>query len=137
MARSTLRRAHGDIGEAIAAGYLVEAGWRVLGRQVVVARDEVDIVALDPGPSPNLVIVEVRSRATDRFGPPEASVDRAKLLRCFRALGALRRAGSLPDGTPLPHVPWRVDLVAVDLDPTWGSGVGGPRLRHLRGVLPP
>lgn len=128
---------HGDLGEAIAAGYLTQLGWRVLGRQVVLGRLEVDLVALDPGPPACLVVVEVRARTTDRFGPPEGTVDRAKLLRCYRALGALRRAGSLPEGTRLPHRPWRVDLVAVDLDPTVGPGVGGPRVRHLRAVLPP
>jgi len=124
---------HGGQGEAIAAGYLEDLGWRVLARQVRVGRDEVDILALDPGPPATLVAVEVRSRSSARFGPPEASVDQAKVMHCYRAMGALRRAGRLADGTRLPPLPWRVDLVAVELDTT----LGGPRIRHLRAVLPP
>lgn len=128
---------HGGQGETAAADYLTGLGWRILGRQVRVGRDEVDIVALDPGPPGTLVAVEVRSRSSTRFGPPEASVDQAKVRHCYRAMGTLRRTGRLADGVRLPALPWRVDLVAVDLDSTIGSGTGGPRLRHLRGILPP
>ncbi len=137
VVRATVRQVHGGHGETAAAGHLTELGWRVLGRQVRVGRDEVDIVALDPGPPATLVAVEVRSRSSTRFGPPEASVGQAKVMHCYRAMGALQRAGSLPDGTHLPRLPWRVDLVAVDLYSTIGSGTAGPRLRHLRGILPP
>lgn len=142
MAPTTVRQRNGGRGEAAAARYLQGLGWRVLGRQVRVGRDEVDIVALDPGPPANLVAVEVRSRSSARFGPPEASVDWAKLGHCYRAMGALRRAGRLADGTRLPPLPWRVDLIAVELDRGDGAVGGdpvvpGPRVRHLRRVLPP
>ncbi|MFI5261130.1 MAG: YraN family protein [Candidatus Limnocylindrales bacterium] len=139
MVTRTLRQRHGDAGEAVAAAYLAGLGWRIVGRQVPVGRDEVDVVAVDPGPPATLVVVEVRTRTGDQFGPPEASVDRAKLTRCYRAAGALRRARALPDGTRLPSLPWRVDVVAVEL----GAGtdashpVRGPRVRHLRAVLMP
>ena len=137
MARATIRQRHGGQGEAAAARYLTELGWLILGRQVRVGRDEVDIVALDPGPPATIVAVEVRSRSSARFGPPEASVDRAKVMHCYRAMVALRRAGRLADGTSLPPLSWRVDLVAVDLDAGLDAGVGGPRIRHLRAMLPP
>ena len=137
MISRTPRQRHGDTGESVAARHLTQLGWRVLARQVRVGRDEVDLLAVDPGPPATVVVVEVRSRSTDRFGPPEASVDHRKVLRCYRALAALRRAATLPDGTRLPRLPWRVDLVAVDLEPTGGPGLAGPRVRHLRGVLPP
>jgi len=137
MRRSTIRQAHGGTGEAVAARYLDRLGWQVLARQVRIGRDEVDVLAVDPGPPANLVVVEVRSRTSSRFGPPEASVDQAKVMHCYRAVGALRRAGRLPDGTRLADLPWRVDLVAVDLDPALAADLGGPRICHLRGVLPP
>lgn len=137
MARRTIRQAHGGMGEAAAARYLERLGWSVVARQVRVGRDEVDILAVDPSPPATLVVVEVRSRSSARFGPPEGSVDGAKLRRCYRAVAMLRRAGRLADGTRLPALPWRVDLVAVDLDPVLGPGLGGPRIRHLRAVLPP
>jgi len=129
---------HGGLGESAAAHYLTGLGWRILGRQVRVGRDEVDIVALDPGPPATFVAVEVRSRSSTRFGPPEASVDQAKVMHCYRAMGALRRVGRLPDGTRLPPLSWRVDLVAVELDVAVGDPPSrGPRIRHMRAVLPP
>lgn len=101
-----------------------------------IARDELDLVAIDPGPPAMLVIVEVRSRSTSRFGSPEEGVDRHKIARLYRATSALRRLGALPDGTPLPRLPWRVDLLAVELAPQIGPGAGGPTIRHHRSVEP-
>jgi putative endonuclease len=116
---------------------LVAAGWRILGRQVRVGRDELDIVAVDPG-SPGrtaeLVFVEVRSSRTGRFGVPEESVTGRKIARTWRAALALVRAGTLPDGTRLPRIAWRVDLVSVELGPSLGRDAPGTRVRHLERV---
>lgn len=121
----------------MAAAWLEQAGWRIVGRGIRVGRDEVDLVALDPGPPPTIVLVEVRSHATRRFGLPEESLDRAKVRRCYRALVGLRTGGTLPDGSPSGSRAWRVDAVLVDLDPALGKGRGGPAFRHLRGLEPP
>lgn len=93
-------------------------------------------MALEPGPPRALVFVEVRSHATGRFGLPEENVDRRKIGRLYRAVFALSRLGRLTDGSPLPKLPWRVDLVLVDVHPTIASGVGGPVIRHLRAITP-
>ena len=57
-------------------------GWIVLGRNVRVGRDELDLVALD---GTVLVIVEVRARSNVRDGHPLESVSRAKADRLRRA----------------------------------------------------
>ena len=108
----------------------------MLATNVVVGRDEIDLVAVDPGPPEWLVFVEVRSNTSGRFGAPEESVAGAKLRRTYRAAFALLRAGSLSGGPVLPHLPWRVDVVVVEHRPSLGQGVGGPTVRHLRGVAP-
>ena len=98
---------------------------------------EIDIVAVEPGGGGRpgvLVFVEVRSRRSDRFGTPEESLDRRKLMRLWRAAMGLRRLGVLPDGEPLPRLATRVDLIAVDLAPSLGQGIGGPGIRHVRGL---
>jgi len=120
--------------QALAARYLESIGWTVLARRVRVGRDEIDLVALEPGRPPAVVVVEVRTRASARFGTPEESVDRRKVGRLYRAAAALRALGTLPAGDPLPALPWRVDLVAVDDAPAIAPGVGGPSYRHLRGL---
>ena len=48
-----------------------------------------------------------------------------------RAVGALRGADALPDGTRLPRLALRVDLVAVE--PNRGSGTL-PAIRHHRAI---
>lgn len=126
----------GDRAEALVAGWLEAQGWTILATSVTAGRDELDIVAIEPGAVPCLVFVEVRSHTTRRFGSPEESVDSAKLVRTYRAAFALLRLGHLPDGTPLPRSEWRVDLVAVEVGPSIGRGMGGPDIRHLRGVTP-
>jgi Holliday junction resolvase-like predicted endonuclease len=132
----TIRRRHGDRAEALVARHLAALGWSVLARQVRVGRDEIDLLCLDAGPPRTIVLVEVRSHASSRFGPPEESVDRRKVLRLYRAGAALRRLGTLPDGQPLPRLLWRIDLLAVDDAPTLAPGVGGPVIRHVRGLRP-
>ena len=113
----------GDEAEAAVAGWLATQRWRVLGRQVRVGRAEIDLVAVDPGPPPALVIVEVRWRASRVFGLAEESIDARKRARLHRAAFVLRDAGVLPDGTRLPGFPLRFDLVVME---------PGGRLRHHR-----
>lgn len=127
----------GDRVEVLVAAWLEAQGWKILAANVTVGRNEIDIVAVEPGAPPCLVFVEVRSHASSRFGAPEESVRMAKLARTYRAAFDLLRLGRLPDGTAVPHSPWRVDLVAVEMRPSIGPGMGGPAIRHLRGVAAP
>lgn len=123
-------RVLGDEAENEAALTLVRAGWRILGRNVRIGRSELDVVALDPA-GPTLVVVEVRRRGRRDFGLAEESLDFRKRRAVRRAMAAIRESGRLPDGTPLPDVPWRFDIVAVEPD-----GDGHLVLRHHRGVPP-
>ncbi len=113
----------GDAAEALVAAYLEGLGWRVLAEKVHVGRAEIDLVATDPGPPPELVIVEVRWRGRRDFGLPEETVDHRKRARLHRAGFTLRGSGALRDGTPIPDLPLRFDLVVVE---------PGDRLRHHR-----
>lgn len=113
----------GDDAEARVADYLASLGWRIVGRHVRVGRAELDLVAVDPGPPAWLVVVEVRWRSRRDFGLPEETIDHRKRTRLHAAGFALRDAGALPGGTPLPRLPLRFDLVVVE---------PGDRLRHHR-----
>lgn len=110
----TERQRTGDQAEEAVAATLERAGWTIVGRAVRIGRIELDLVAIDPGPPRTLVVVEVRFRARRDFGMAEESVGRAKMRR-LRA-GALAIAGlaTLPSGLPVPRLPLRVDLVAVE-----------------------
>ena len=123
--RTAAQRA-GDDAEARVATDLESLGWRILGRKVHVGRAELDLVAIDPGPPQALVVVEVRSRSRRDFGLPEETVDGRKRARLHRAGHALREAGGLPDGTAVPRLPLRFDLVVVE--------PGRPRRHHRYGA---
>jgi len=121
----------GDGAEALVAEHLAAMGWRILGHQLRLGRVEVDLLAVDPAPPAELVVVEVRMRGRRDFGLPEETLDHAKRAALRRAVGALRGGGALPDGTPLPLLTLRVDLVAVE--PRFGSGAP-PAIRHHRAI---
>lgn len=58
----TPARRTGDDGEIAAVGYLRERGYKILGRNVRMVKDEIDIIAYDPFDS-CVVFAEVKSRA--------------------------------------------------------------------------
>ncbi|MEO8208051.1 MAG: YraN family protein [Chloroflexota bacterium] len=117
----------GDGAELLVVERLVAAGWQILGRQVRVGRSELDIVAIDHAVPQRLVIVEVRARSRRDYGLAEETVDARKRIRLRRAAQALREKGFLADGTVVPPLPLRLDLVVVEPSAT---PHGPARIRH-------
>ena len=114
------------------ADRLRAAGWRILAANLRLGRDEIDLLAVDPGPPPTVVVVEVRSLRSSLFGAPEERVDRAKVGRLYRALAALRSPAAAGLAVELPvGLAGRVDLVVVD------GRSGRTEVRHLRAIEPP
>jgi putative endonuclease len=116
----------GDTAESLVLVRLLAAGWTVLARNVHVGRHELDLVAVDPGPPPSLVVVEVRWRSSRGFGLPEETVDHRKRAHLRMATYGLLDRGVLPDGVRLPRLPVRFDLVVVEP----GVRGGEPVVRH-------
>lgn len=108
----------GNLGEAYAAAYLEQRGYRLVaanftlpvGRNLrgAVVNAEIDIVAYE---GETLCFVEVKTRASDSFAPPEVNVDRRKRRQVARAARAYRRMFELDDQ------PYRYDVVTVVLPP--------------------
>ena len=117
----------GDAAEGLVAAALVDAGWTVLGRQVHVGRAEIDIIAIDPRPPRELVVVEVRRRGRRDFGLGEETVDRRKQARlrhaAYRWLEEAR--------PPIARLPLRFDLIVVEP----GDVPAAPRIRHHRAAF--
>ena len=116
----------GDDAEQRVVDRLLASGWTILGRNVHVGRFELDVIAVDPGPPPMLVAVEVRWRTSRGFGLPEESVGAWKRMRVRSAAFGLLERGTLPDGLALPHLPLRFDLIVLE---------PGDRLRHHRHAM--
>jgi putative endonuclease len=121
----------GDAAEALVLARLVHAGWTVLARNVHVGRHELDLVAVDPGPPETLVIVEVRWRRSRSFGLAEETVDHRKRRHLRQAAIGLLDRGSLPDGTTIPRLPLRFDLVVLEPDRRGGAS----KVRHHRAAF--
>ena len=130
-ASSTEAQRIGDAAERLVATRLEAQGWTLLARNLRLGRDEIDLLAVDPGPPAALVIVEVRRRGRRDFGLAEESLDHRKRAAMRRVAGAVMATRTLPDGTRLPVLPLRVDLVAIDPGPD-----GAPSIRHHRAIRP-
>ncbi len=104
----------GRRGEALAALHLEGAGYRLVasnftlpvGRNLrgTLLHAEIDIVAYD---GPTLCFIEVKTRASDWFAPPEANVDLRKQRQVARAARAYRRLFGLVNAS------YRYDVVSV------------------------
>ena len=121
----------GDSAESLVLVRLLAAGWTVLARNVHVGRHELDLVAVDPGPPAALVVVEVRWRRSRGFGLPEETVDHRKRSHLRMATYGLRDRGLFPDGSAVPRLPVRFDLVVVEP----ARRGGDPIVRHHRAAF--
>ena len=128
-ARPTARRQLGDTGEELAARHLEAQGLAVIARNWRCAAGELDMIAEEVAPDyvhggapvPWRVLVEVRTRRGDAFGTALQSVTERKAAK-LREVGEhyVRACGWAG--------PWRIDVIAVQMD------AGGRLLRveHIR-----
>jgi len=71
----------GAKGETTAAGWLIANGFQILRRNWRHGRYEVDIIAAKAG---IVHFIEVKSRRSNAYGPPEQSVSRKKILHVMQ-----------------------------------------------------
>lgn len=97
----------GKIGEEIAAIFLKQKGYKLLGMNINTPFGEIDIVARDKNTT---VFVEVKTRSTCSLGPPFLNVTKSKEKRLIKnALCYLKKYGRV-------YSDWRIDVVSVKLD---------------------
>lgn len=106
----------GQLGETYAAAYLEQLGYRLVaanftlpvGRNLrgAVVTAEIDLVTYDRN---TLCFVEVKTRASDWFAPPQVNVDLRKRRQITRAARVYRQMLGITDE---PH---RYDVVTVVL----------------------
>jgi len=106
----------GKLGEAYAAAYLEQLGYRLVaanftlpvgrGLRGAVVNAEIDLIAYD---RETLCFVEVKTRASDWFAPPQVNVDLRKRRQVARAARAYCRLFDLENQS------CRFDVVTVVL----------------------
>jgi len=113
----------GRRGELLAEKYVRETlGFKVIGRNVRCLKGELDLVAVE---GRDVVFIEVRTRATERFGAPERTIrskKRRDLIKAARYYIQTRRMG---ESNP------RFDTIAIVM-----GGTGEPVIRHRRNAFP-
>ncbi len=112
----------GALGERLAARHLENKGYRVLARNYSVKGGEADILAAHEG---LIVVIEVKTRRSVRFGTPAQAVTARKRRRVLLAGQIYCRR----NGHSLSRL--RGDVVSVMFRP----GNGDPEIRHYVGVL--
>jgi len=100
------RRQLGDHGEDLAAAALKQQGYKILERNYVTPLGEIDLIARQ---GKVLVVVEVKTRKSTRFGSPQEAVSLTKQGRLRRLADYYLKAKGLT-GSPV-----RFDVVAVTL----------------------
>ena len=114
------RKNKGAWGEDRAAEFLEREGYRILERNYRCPLGEMDIIARE---GRTVVFVEVKTRSSERFGPPQAAIGPQKQRRMTAiALYYLKGKGWL--GTPA-----RFDVAAVSL------GEGGEKITLYRNAF--
>ncbi len=115
------RQQFGNLGEQLAASYLLKHGYRILSRNFHTLLGEIDIIARS---GDTLVFIEVKTRVSHAFGRPEESVTPIKLTRIRRAAAAYCAKFGSADASQ------RIEVIAVELGPD-----GDVRnLTHIRDI---
>jgi putative endonuclease len=110
----------GREGEQVAVEYLERAGLRVLDRNWRCAEGEIDIVAAE---RQVMVVCEVKTRSSTRYGTPLEAITRSKRARLRR----LAARWLVAHGVLFDEV--RIDVVGLLRTPS-----GDYEIEHVRGV---
>ncbi|MBE7190312.1 YraN family protein [Jatrophihabitans endophyticus] len=121
-----VKDAVGRFGEQVACDHLERAGLTILERNWRCAAGEIDVVALDGSA---LVIVEVKTRSSARFGSPMEAVDRTKRLRLRRL--AVQWMAAATEGSARTWTSVRFDVIAV----VRATGDAPLDVVHVRGAF--
>lgn len=130
--RDECAKALGRRGEALAAKFLIAAGYRVIARNARVPMGEADLLCQTPARD-CLVVVEVKSRiraadapAQSNATPPEAAITQRKRAKLAAIAAHLARANSFDPAAV------RVDVVAVEF---FEHDASPPVIRHHIGIM--
>lgn len=111
----------GRKGEDLALDYLRRKGWQIKARNWRYRKKEIDLIFTES--DSQLIFVEVKARASDRYGRPEEFVQRSKQRFLIEAANAYAQKINWPGAI-------RFDVVAILFHPQF-------ELKHLAGAFYP
>ncbi len=117
----------GKWGEELAANYLVDQGYALLASNVRTPYGEIDLIVEGTTQVEHekvLVFVEVKTRRSRSFGPPEESITHKKQEHLVSS--ALHYLQEHPD----IHLDWRVDVIAIQR-----FAGRSPKIQHFENAI--
>ncbi len=91
-------------GEKLAGKFLKKRGYKILKRNYAGKSGEIDIIAYDNG---TISFVEVKTRQSENYGPPELAVTREKRKRIIRTSLSYLAINHIED------IDYRFDVVSI------------------------
>lgn len=120
--KSNRRQSLGHLGKSLAAAFLEKKGYTILERNRRTPYGEIDLIArLD-----NVIaFIEVKTRSSRTFGPPEISITQRKVehMRCAAEYYIQQYSELIYD--------WRIDAVTIQLR----ADNSPPLIDHFENVI--
>ena len=116
------RKEVGAKGEKLAAKFLKRKGYTIIQRNYRCKLGEIDIIAEQDR---TIVFVEVRTKQTERFGPPQYSITSGKRWQISKAALYYIKEKRLVERS------CRFDVIAV----TFSSGSRRPEIEHIENAF--
>jgi len=122
MRNGPTAQAIGRAGEEYAADFLIKNGCTIVERNYRIRGGEIDIVARDKN---DLVFVEVKTRATSKYGYPEEGVHFFKKKRIAKAIRAYIQSHHISAESYV-----RFDIIAIE-----GVGkISDMHVHHIKNI---
>jgi putative endonuclease len=116
------RQRIGKLGEKLAEKFLVSRGFQILNRNFSTPFGEIDLIAKQ---NEYIVFLEVKTRISERFGPPLSSITGIKQKHISKNCQYyLKRYG-------LYEKPCRIDVIGISLNAREDLHI----LRHIRNAI--
>ncbi|MBT3320957.1 MAG: YraN family protein [Anaerolineae bacterium] len=110
----------GRWGEEVASVYLQKKGYKFVDMNVRTPHGEIDIILQDDKIT---VFVEVKTRTSTQYGPPEMAITRQKQLNMFNS------AEYYAEEHKIIH--WQIDAISVEGNPNSRE----PKITHFEDVI--
>jgi len=109
----------GALGESVAARYLEERGYLITARNARTPYGEIDIVTEKDGIT---IFVEVKTRTSSKYGPPEVAVTPRKQEHMLAAAEYYCQENEIDN--------WQIDVIAVE-----GKRTTNPKITYFENAL--
>lgn len=120
------RKNLGQHGEGIIENYLKTNGYQLIERNYRKRFGEIDLIFKDPNQN-EIVFVEVKTRKSNRFGPPEEAVTPEKIRKIEKTAQMWLEENKSVD------ILWRIDIIALKINEK-NNAYRNTNITHMKNV---